>query len=258
VTTTTQHTRKAQMDDVLTTVVGNPITVRDVMTLLKIKGVFRSTIYEAIEEHIVQLKANELGIELSDEQVDAARDELRAMRGLGDPVRFQAWLRNNGVTLETWNEHVHIAALRKQLKRRMISAEMIQKHFDQHRQRHATVTLGRIVSATEGDARTALRELERGRSFAGVAVEHSIDPATGISGGHIGVVQRGLLAPPIEAAVFAAASGAVIGPLPEGGNWSIYKIHARAEPQLTDAVATAIADKLFCEWIRQAVMTVPA
>ena len=48
------------LDDILTTVRGDPIRVADVVTLLKIRRFFRSAIYELIERRVVFAHAERL------------------------------------------------------------------------------------------------------------------------------------------------------------------------------------------------------
>ena len=51
-----------QSDAVVTTVRGEKITVADVIVHLKLKGVFRSSIYELIEQRVIEQAASQFSV----------------------------------------------------------------------------------------------------------------------------------------------------------------------------------------------------
>jgi hypothetical protein len=70
-----------EMQDVVTTVSGNPIKVEDIIVHLKVNGAFRNTIYQLIENRVVALKCRELNIGISDNEFYAHADTKRRMLG---------------------------------------------------------------------------------------------------------------------------------------------------------------------------------
>lgn len=247
------------LDNVLTTVKGRAIRARDVVTLIKIKGQFRQTIYELIEQHVIVMKAEELAVDLAEDEFRQAREQQRAMVGLSDPVKFQGWLRANGVTFEQWTDWARVNCLRELLKHKVVGDQQIEDYYARNRARHVTVSCGRIVGRSRAEAEKALRlVVGEGADFVAVARTFSIDPSTKVSGGYVGMVRRGLLSREVEERVFAAAADEVVGPFEEGGNWSIYKVYSRNEGELNDSMRKLIREQIFNEWVRQLVLTVPA
>lgn len=247
------------MDNVLTTVRGTPIHTRDVLAHLKIQGLFRSAICELIEENVVLLKCGDAGIELDEDEFQRFRERQRAMVGLDDPVKFQAYLRMNGVTYDQWSRRARIAALRSRLKEKVVTEAMVADYYRRHRDRFTSVSVARIVCRGRDEA-MAVDDLVRQPcvDFVQAAREHSVETSTRVSGGYIGILRKGLLPANIEEVVFAAGDGQVVGPFPENDLWSIYKVYSRNETELTDAMKTVIKDQIFSEWMRHEVQTVPA
>jgi len=87
------------LDDVLMTVRGDPIRVADVVTLLKIRRFFRSAIYELIERRVVFAHAERLALVSPLATLHSLRNRMRESLGLADPIVFQSFLRDNGITI---------------------------------------------------------------------------------------------------------------------------------------------------------------
>ncbi len=246
------------LDMVVTTIRGQPIRVRDVFTQLKLKGVFREAVYELIAGSVIEHNAHLVGITPEDVDVQRRVEEKRAIGGIGDPMKFQAYLRMNGVTYEQWTANARVEVLRDRLKETLITKEMIRAKFEQDRHRHESVTVGRIVVRHREEAHAVLEELSRGADFGNVARERSIDRNTREAGGYIGVVGRGLLALEVEEACFDGEDGDVVGPFVESGTATLYKVFAINRSDLNESVAALIREQLFSEWLRREVEQAPA
>ena len=96
------------------------------------------------------------------------------------------------------------------------------------------LTVRVIVSTTEGASREVLAARPSGADFSLIALKESIDP-TAESGGVLPPISRGDLAlPAVEARLFQAAAGELVGPLPvrlDGEQtWHLYRVSRGTEP----------------------------
>lgn len=251
--------RRMQSDAVVTTVRGERITVADVIVQLKLKGVFRASIYELIEQRVIEQAAVDFGVAPSPQAVDLLAQKRRHEMGVADDDTFDRYLKFHGVGRGAWLRSVRLDALREALKAYIATPRRLTEAFRRDPDRFASVAIARIVCRSRADAEHVCG-LGRsgGADFLLLARDYSTDENTRLAGGYIGAVNRGILPPEVEAAVFAAPAGEVVGPFREHGVWTVYKVHLVNPPKLSDALKSVLADQIFAEWLREQVCTVPA
>jgi hypothetical protein len=96
-----------------------------------------------------------------------------------------------------------------------------------------------IVSASPAEAEAVAAKVRAGADFALVALQDSKDPSSR-AGGTLPPLVRGDLAwPDVEARLFAAPAGSLVGPLEVAGGgrrtWHLYRVLRRTEPWAADA-----------------------
>lgn len=247
------------MDDVLTSVHGKPITVRDVVDFLKASGHFRTAIYGAIEIEVIKLKARGMGIEASAGELREHSEMKKRWMGLHSAQHWHEHCRWLGIDDEQWEKMVRTEVLRKKLQQRAIGAADIKRYFSANRARLATVRLSRIVCTEEAQAAHLAEHVrQRPDNFAAMARQHSVEEQTRDGAGYLGSFSRGILPEAIERTVFGAAPGDVLGPFSENGRWSLYRVEGFDHTELDEAQRTYIAERLFSEWLRHEVETVSA
>ena len=246
-------------DTVVTSVLGQAITMRDMLVRLKIKGQFRAIVYEIIEAKVIGFKADEMAVRPGPDDMAARLAERRRLAGLANEADLTHYLRFHGIVREQLDDFWRVAILRDALKLAVIPHPHIKKHFDTNRDRFATVTLARIACADAKKAAQAMAMAQKDEeSFVAAARLYSNDESVRFSGGYLGHVRRGLLAPEIERVVFQAKANSVVGPFRENSLHTVYKIHAVSTPKLDERVAATIRDQLFEEWLRKVVSAFPA
>jgi len=248
----------AGLDDVLTTVRGEAVRVRDVVDLLKVRRLFRSAIYDQIERRVVHHWCRELSLTPSDAEEQAARDRMRLLLGLSDPVQFQNFLRQNGISLQAWKEHVLAETLKVRLRDAIATPQVVESFYARHREQFQSVVLSRIVCQSRGDAERCHAEVAAGGEFAVAAGRWTIDPTGRYSAGFIGEVQRGFLPADLEPPIFAAAPGALVPPMEHAGLWHVFKVWETRGRDLDDTLRQRIGDRYFAEWLRREVNSAPA
>lgn len=105
-------------------------------------------------------------------------------------------------------------------------------------------------------AEDLLARIRDGEDFAALAMEHSADPGSAQNGGDLGVIERGVMVPPFEEAVFAMTEeGELRGPVKTRFGYHIIRL-TRLTPEqrqeldevreeIAETLALQLADELF-------------
>jgi peptidyl-prolyl cis-trans isomerase C len=170
-------------------------------------------------ELVLASEARERGLALSDEELDAQIDEVRA--GFEDDAAFDQLLVDSGIgSLETLrglvreNEMINALYARIESEQEIGDAQLRTAYQDRREQfaRGEQVCARHILLDTAEEADEVLAELEAGADFAELAAERSTGPS-GPQGGDLGCFGRGQMVGPFEEAVFAAEVGSPAGPV---------------------------------------------
>lgn len=115
--------------------------------------------------------------------------------------------------------------------------------------------LRHLVVATEGEADTALARIKGGESFAAVAKAVSLDTATKNQGGDLGTLTKAQLDPAFGSPAFAAAKGALFGPVQTKSGWHVGQVvdiipgHPVTLAEVHDSLkATLLGEDQLAEW----------
>ena len=169
---------------------------------------------ELVEQMIILRRGEELHIDLSADELDAAvRDIQREYSKEG----FQDLLLKKAVSHEAWKK-----ALRRRLlvekvihedlsKNMSVSPEEIKAYYDRHGDEWVqaeVVRVRHILLRDEAEADRLLERLKAGEDFAAVARLHSIGPE-GEGGGDMGWMSRGQLPESLEGPIFKTGPGAL-------------------------------------------------
>lgn len=189
------------------------------------------------DERIVLAEARALGVvvppialaEAVEAEVEARRRQLQVEFGAG--AELEASVRAYyGLDLAGWRATV----LEPRLRVRLMLARVVRLSSRLREQVVARV----IVTPGRAAADAAAEKVRRGADFSLLALEVSTDGSRSL-GGVIPPIARGDLGrPALEAALFGAAPGSLVGPLevPVGGasEWHLYKIVERVAPWAGD------------------------
>jgi parvulin-like peptidyl-prolyl isomerase len=111
----------------------------------------------------------------------------------------------------------------------------VEAHFAEHQLDFERVELYSIRSDSEEQAKE-IAELAREdpNAFFNLAMEHSTDEKSKSAGGYIGSVARNEVTGVIEAAVFGAKPGTIIGPVKTDKGFNVFKVGSIAKPKVED------------------------
>lgn len=170
--------------------------------------------------------AEELGVEISDEDIEATVTEISAQFGGEDEMYAQ--LEEQGLDRAEVDRQVELATVRDAIIDEMspeVSEAEVEGAYD------AGAPARHILLETEDEAVDAYERIDGGEDFAEVAQEVSMD-GSGQNGGDLGFVQPGMTVPPFEDALFGAAEGELVGPVQS--DFGFHVIERLEKPALAD------------------------
>lgn len=247
------------MQDVLTTVDGGPITVQDVAVHLKVSGTFRTAIYQLIEARVVARKCQELRIQITDQEFYDHAETKRRLLGLFNPLDLNRHCKWHGIVMDQWNDMVRQELQRKKLKEKVVAEIDIEQFFEEHKRDFIMAHLSRIVCADREEAHQVRERIAgQGEDFSVAARRVSIERSTRIAGGYLGGIKHGSLPKAIDHEIFSAQPGTLLGPFEQSGYWTLYRIEAINQPSLDDTSRKNISDHLFTKWLQKQVLNAKA
>jgi parvulin-like peptidyl-prolyl isomerase len=150
-----------------------------------------------VTEKLIEQAAAEAGVMVSDEEVDAAMQEM--IDENGGEESFMAKLAARGETYEDARQKVRVGLIVGAMNQRII--EGVPTVAEHVHARH-------ILVDTSQEAERIHAQLQAGADFAALAKAYSQDPNTRETGGDLGFFPRGILtAPEVEEAAFALQPG---------------------------------------------------
>jgi len=225
----------------------------------------------AISERLLDGQAAALGVEVTDQEIDAVVEDVKRRNGLDD-ARLDEALAAQGIAdraayrksvrrdLETWK--VLQLKVRSRVK---VTDEDVKNYWQTHPQefqsgeeirvRHIFLSLAHDAPAAEVERTRARAEkvrarLRAGEDFARVAREVSQGPSAA-EGGELGWLKRGTVQPEVEKVAFALRPGEVSEPVRTRAGYQILRVEERrgggARP--LEEVKDEIRDRLMNEQI---------
>jgi parvulin-like peptidyl-prolyl isomerase len=200
------------------------------------------------------------GVTVSDDELQLAADELRYDRNLESVEKTHQWMKSRNQTplsLQTAVEDM----LRRNKVRSAIPDVELAKYFAEHQSQYQTVQLYSIRVSSKDKASELLSQIQdSGANFHALAMEHSEDEKTRHLGGYVGNLARGEMTGEIEAAVFAAKPGQVIGPVKTDNGYNLFKVASVNKPTFDDMkqkVRSAVFENLLAKLRADATISYP-
>ena len=228
------------------------ITATDFIKLLKFNDQFDDTLEPFLTDKIAAHAAKKQGISVSTEEVQGRVDEIRRVLGLHRAKDTLEFLDDLGLTVDDFEKYVTDLVYKDKVYDFVCTEKAVTEYFNLHSPNFDGVELSQIVLETEGKAREMMALLEEDPdSFAEMAKQHSTDDETRDSGGVIGKVLRGTLEDEVEAKVFNASKGDVVGPymINDGLAYQIFRVTDIYPAKLDESIKSEVEKILFDEWL---------
>jgi parvulin-like peptidyl-prolyl isomerase len=229
---------------------GATLSLHDVLSVCKAQGKLAGLLREAVEGRLVSEYAARQGIVVSDDDLQRAADAFRQSHRLQKAEATHAWLTEQHLTLLDLQTRLERQLLRRKVMERVVTQEEVERHFVENRQHFDRAVLSQLVAERQGVAEELLTQVrEDGADFGALARKHSLHRESRQAGGFLGVVSRTALTPAVEAAVFGAAAGSVLGPFQTPLGWALVRVEELLPAVLDAAVGERIREYLFRKWL---------
>lgn len=226
-------------------------TTEDFIRVLKLNGRFETLMEEILKDQLMVRAAQKMGVKLSDEEIQERADQFRRVHDLHRAKETNEYFDALGVSLEDFEAFLVEELMKEKVLDAIAKDEVIEEYFQLNKPRFESIEVSHIVMDSDGGAREMLSVLEDDPgSFEEMAREHSIED-TAADGGCIGKLMRGVLDHEIEARIFNAEAGELLGPFgsEDGERFEIFRVDARNEASLDDDTRREIQRMAKDEWL---------
>ncbi|MCD6525541.1 MAG: SurA N-terminal domain-containing protein [Desulfuromonas sp.] len=200
-----------------------------------------------IADLLMEQRSKEIGLEVSDDDIEAAIGDVEQNNNISRDQLEQALLAQ-GLTMEGYRQQLSRQILRYKLMGREVQSKVditrqevrnyFQEHIDDYRQppkvrlSRLSFPVGEDVDQVKHDAELALRKLQDGQSVDDVLL--ALSGTTNIEGGEMGSFVAGELSPTFEQALAGLDSGETTPILSLGGLLHILKVEERIPGQVAE------------------------
>jgi parvulin-like peptidyl-prolyl isomerase len=183
------------------------------------------------------------------DELQQAADDFRVERELYEAEELERWLAANHLTFADWELWLEEEVITRKL-RDALTESRVEQSFAEKKYSFDAATISQIVVNDEEVAKELRVQIyEENADFHKLARAYSIDAATRPASGYLGVVKRKDLAVEVEAAVFNAKAGRVVGPIKTDQGWRLIRVHTLHPATLDEATREQIKIMLFEEWL---------
>jgi peptidylprolyl isomerase len=227
------------------------IGIEKFVRVLKLTGQFESLVEQFVRDRLTVRAAKKQGLRVTDEEIQERADQYRRVKGLHRAADMNRYLDRLGVSLDEFEAFVTDGLYQEKMMEKVSSAKAVADYFALNSPKFDSIEVSHIVVDAEGKAKEMVSILrEDPDCFVEMAREHSV-ASTREQGGVIGKVLRGSLKTDVEAKVFNAAAGDVLGPFPSSDRsfFEIFMVNAKHPAELDEDTAAEIRRLLREEWL---------
>ena len=194
--------------------------------------------------------AEELGVEITDKDVEKARTEFVKSRFNGDEKKLADALEEQGLTEETFRDTLRVSVLSQKIfdavtkDVKVADADVLAAYTqnqDQYRTKESREVRHILISEknsngevdfakSKAEADQVYEELQSGANFAALAREKSDDPGSKDSGGKL-TINRGETVPEFDAMSFKLATGAISKPVKTQYGYHVIEALSDVKPE---------------------------
>ena len=198
-----------------------------------------------VEQAQFEIAAEEMGITVSDEELDKRLDELKQQFFDGDEEAYQAELEKQGLTEEQVLKDLRSRMLSEKIFEKVtsdvqVSDADVQAYYDENKsqfEQPASREVRHILVKTKAKADQIHQQLENGADFAKLAKQYSQDPSSKASGGKF-TAQKGATVAPFDEVAFTLKTGELSEPVKTQFGWHIIE----AVGPVVEAATQELAD----------------
>jgi foldase protein PrsA len=210
-----------------------------------------------VERAEFEQEAEEMGIEVSDAEVEKRLDELKQQFFQGDEEKYRKEIAKQGLTDERVRDEVRARLVSEKLYEKVTSAVKVSPaevtvYYGKNKaefQRPESREVRHILVKKESQATDIYEQLRDGANFAALAKKFSQDTASASKGGKYTAV-KGASVAPFDKFVFAADTGDLSTPVKTEFGFHVIEVLSDIKPKSVtplEEVEQSIRDKLLRE-----------
>ena len=219
------------------------VSVNQVVAMLDFMWDEAPVLQRLIDVALIEEELERNPVEVADADVQAAMNAFRRAHRLYTAADTHRWLEQHAMTHAKLEELVTYEATVAKLRER-VAADRVESRLAANRADFDTARIARFVCADAEVARQTVERIRNSRSDFYAEAERTEQPDL-----RFAEVTRCENPPELAAAVFAAASGEVVGPIPTPDGHLIVRVLSFAPAQLDDRTRRAVQQALFDEWL---------
>jgi len=227
------------------------IGVEDFVRTLKLTGQFEGLIEQIVRDKLTVRAAKKHGIKVTPDEVQERADNFRRVQGLHRAADMNNYLNALGVSLDEFEVFVTDSLYQEKMMAQVCNDKAVEQYFKLNSPKFDSIEVSHMVLDAEGKAKEMISYLrDDPDAFEEMAREHSVAD-TREQGGRIGKVLRGSLKTDVEAKIFNASEGDLIGPFPSSDKsvFEIFKVDAKHPARLDEETAAEIRRMLREDWL---------
>jgi foldase protein PrsA len=210
-----------------------------------------------VERAEFEQEAEEMGIQVTDAEVEKRLDELKQQFFQGDEEKYRKEIAKQGLTDERVREEIRARLLSEKIYAKVTSAVKVSQteikaHYDKNKaqfQRPESREVRHILVKKESQATDIYERLRDGENFAALAKKFSQDTSSASNGGKYTAV-KGQSVEPFDKFVFAADTGDLSRPVKTEFGFHVIEVLSDIKPKSVTPlkeVESSIRDTLLRE-----------
>lgn len=232
-------------------VIGNrPIECDELAHFLSISGDLPFVFTRMAAEAAVTIAAREGNIEVTNEELQQSANDFRVQNGLLKAADVDGYIAARGWTIIDFETFLEQRILRTKLRDAMFPPQRVVTFYQENISDFRRLALSQILCQSSDIADEIFSQIRDGESeFSSAARRHSLEPVSALGGGFIGFYRISQMPKEIQGLLLSAKPGDLLGPIPAAKGYTILRVEAVQEPQLTDDIIMEIRERLFSEWL---------
>jgi foldase protein PrsA len=175
-----------------------------------------------------EVKADDLGVDVSDDAVDKRVNEYKKERHKGNEEKFRAELKQQGLTEEQAREIIRANLIQEAIYNKVtadvkVEDKELRKYYDKNKAQYATGdtrVVRHVLVKKKGLADRLYGQLRGGGNWKAIAKKHSQDPGSKDKGGRY-TATKGQVVPEFEKVAFSIEINQVAKPVKTQFGWHI-------------------------------------
>lgn len=206
------------------------ITAEDILKEVKLSCKIPEIVELILTRQIMNKYAEEAGIEVDDQALQATADTLRMVYKIPSAEQTWDWLKTHGLSLDDFEEIAYTSLISGKLAKHLFDNE-VEAYFYENKLGYAGVIMYEIVLDDQDLAMELYYTIQEGEtSFYDAAHKYIQDIELRRKGGYRGILNRQDLKPEVSAAVFSAHPPQLLKPIISSSGVHLILVEEIIEP----------------------------